>query len=154
MNEQRKNKKVRLSYNKCLKAIGFYDNINQKMNPEVFLTDDAAVLADKLKKSVEGFYPDQEVKEKGIDIYAEKIDSGNFGYDFIEMSRSAFVIIFRDVEYNLYAYFPKDGTVKITNVKYNPEEINIMPRCFRGWFKPGELFMAKTDVEDEPSIIY
>ena len=71
MNEQRKNKKVRLSYNKGLKAIGFYDNINQKMNPEVFLTDDAAVLADKLKKSFEGFYPDQEVKEKGIDIYAE-----------------------------------------------------------------------------------
>ena len=55
-----------------------------------------------------------------------------------EMLSSATVFIFKDEDNNLYGYFTKNRSVRLTDVKYSKSAIEPVTFKYRAWFVPGE----------------
>lgn len=123
-----------MNYNLTMKLLGYYTSKDQFMRPESRFPDEVIVLADLFKKTFEEtFTPDV------LDSIKEK--------QFIEDYHSNTVFILRDMEGNLYAYHPKEGTARISGVSYSKKTITFVPRYMGRWFTLG----SKIDFYSETS---
>lgn len=114
-----------------LKLLGYYAFPNQKMYPEGEYPERAARLAELLSSTFNNIESLDDVSAHFKSVYARA------------------VLIFRDFESNLYAYFPKDNIARITNVIYNKNNISLPARRMRGWFTPGEPFCLLNDESEK-----
>ncbi len=99
-----------------LKLLGYYRTEKQTMRPEEFRIDEAKDLSIKLNSS-----------------FANVTDT-----DLLAIVDSNAVMIFRDSQHKLYAYFPSQKIARVTEVVYNPQSINKPLQKLAMWFVPGE----------------
>ena len=106
-----------------LKLLGYYAFPNQKMYHEAECPERAAKLAELLSLTFNDIESFEDVSAHFKKVYSRA------------------VLIFRDSEFNLYGYFPKDNIARLTNVVYNKNNICFPERRMRRWFTPGEPFL-------------
>ena len=105
-----------------LRMLGFYNYPRQNMNPEVEKVEEAAVLAELLDIS-----------------FRDSLAEFDEDSPLVKMYDTA-VLIFRDREKNLYAYFPKKKIARLTDVVYNKYKVTKTEGELKCWFHPGESF--------------
>ena len=105
-----------------LRMLGFYNYPHQNMNPETEKVEEAAILAELLDSSFKDSLSEFDADSPLVRLY----DSA--------------VLIFRDRDKNLYAYFPKKRIARLTDVVYNKYKILKTEGELRCWFHPGESF--------------
>ena len=103
-----------------LRMLWFYNYLRQNKNPEEEKVEEAAILAELLDASFR-------------DSLAE-FDKDSL---LVKMYDTA-VLIFRDREKNLYAYFPKKKIPRMANVVYNKYKVTKTEGKLKCWFHPGE----------------
>ena len=107
-----------------LRLLGFYNRPNQKMYPETERVEEAQILAEQLDVSFKDALPKFDEEAPLVRAY------------------DTAVLVFRDREKNLYAFFPRERIARLTNVVYNKYTIIKSEGEFRCWFHPGEDFWA------------
>lgn len=120
-----------------LQMLGYYNTEVQILKEEQIYPDEARELAALLCESF-----------KGLDTLAPK------NYEVraaLEAYRGTGVFIFRDANYNLYAYWPHQQIARISHVSYYKENISRVPYSFRIWFTPGEILTFKTTAKEQLS---
>lgn len=105
-----------------LRLLGFYNKPNQKMYPEAERVEEAQILAEQLEASFKYALPKFDEEAPLVRAY------------------DTAVLVFRDREKNLYAFFPKERIARLTNVVYNKYNVIKSEGEFRCWFHPGEDF--------------
>jgi len=108
--------------------LGVYNHKNQNMKPEDVYVEAADRLSMILEKSF-----------KCIKKLDEKLN--------IKQLYSNGVWIFKDKKSYLYAYFPKNGIVRITNVIYSKRNITTLPNLSQHWFNAGDDFLEADEME-------
>ena len=116
-------------FNFKLQLLGYYWKENQRMNPEANDIEKAEMLLSLLQIS----FSDEFVQSVPYE-------------DFKQAFSSNAVFIFRDANWNYYAYSPKTKNVRVTNVVYNSKVVHKVPSYLRIWFLPGEKIMLKKGV--------
>lgn len=153
--EELKKKHISIKYYQGIKIIGYYLNDDQKMYNEPFLTECAEDLSEKLNKSFSNVSRESVLKQINVDEDSmSEMDLRNKIDEFFTATDENAVLILRDKDWNLYAYYPYEGTVRITNVRYNPEYIYDIPEPLRAWFTPGEPYKAVKHLKERTFIIY
>ena len=107
-----------------LRLLGFYNKPNQKMYPEAERVEEAQILAEQLDVSFKDALSKFDEEAPLVRAY------------------DTAVLIFRDKEKNLYAFFPRERIARLTNVVYNKYNVIKSEGEFRCWFHPGEDFWA------------
>ncbi len=108
------------------RMLGYYHFPNQKMNPETRYKEEAELLAPLLDASLQSMHENEEVDST-----------------LKEMLSSATVFIFKDEKNNLYSFFTKNKTARLTNVKYNRNDITPVNYEYKSWFVPGEKIIVR-----------
>lgn len=102
--------------------IGYYTSAKQNMEEETERIEEAKELAVLLGRTFSTI---------NTTIIKDK--------KFVEALSSNTVFIFNDEQRNLYAYYPRKGIARLTNVVYNRNNINPAPLEVKGWFVPGSF---------------
>ena len=102
-----------------LRMLGYYKAEHPNMYPESKEIEFANELSEKLVSSF------------------DSIDDENDDLDFAEALKN-YVFILRDRDFNLYAFWPKEGIVRITDVAFNSKSLTPLPVEYKVWFTPGE----------------
>ncbi len=102
-----------------LRLLGYYYDNNQKMNSETERVEEAQALSELLSITFEDIYDVNEDEE------------------FQNALKHA-VFLLRDRESNLYAYWPKEKSVRLTNVVFNRDSLKMLPLEYKSWFTPGD----------------
>ena len=123
-----------MEFNFKMRLLGYYNTDNQRMNEENFRKDDAKVLASLFDKTFANI-PD------------------NADVLFAQALRGHGVFIFRDNDYNLYAYYPYEHIARITEVRYSANAIIKASPGYKKWFVPGEPFVIE-QVYDNNVLFY
>ncbi|OUP31197.1 hypothetical protein [Bacteroides sp. An19] len=123
-----------MEFNFKMRLLGYYNTDNQRMNEENFRKDDAKVLASLFDKTFANI-PD------------------NADVLFAQALRGHGVFIFRDNDYNLYAYYPYEHIARITEVRYSVNAIIKASPGYKKWFVPGEPFVIE-QVYDNNVLFY
>ena len=110
-----------MKFKKQLRLLGYYHFPNQDMKPEVSRLSEAIELAPLIEASLQNLLVNPET-----DLVMR------------EMLSSATVFIFKDEDNNLYGYFTKNRSVRLTDVKYSKSAIEPVTFKYRAWFVPGE----------------
>lgn len=110
-----------MKFKKQLRILGYYHFPNQDMKPEVSRLSEAIELAPLIEASLQNLLVNPET-----DLVMR------------EMLSSATVFIFKDEDNNLYGYFTKNRSVRLTDVKYSKSAIEPVTFKYRAWFVPGE----------------
>lgn len=105
-----------------LRMLGFYNYPHQNMNPETERVEEAAILAELLDSSFKDSLSEFDADSPLVRLY------------------DTAVLIFRDRDKNLYAYFPKKRIARLTDVVYNKYKVLKTEGVLRCWFHPGESF--------------
>lgn len=105
-----------------LRLLGYYNLKNQNMYPEVFYVEKATQLAELLQKSF-------------INILKSDIQGRQLANVYNEA-----VFIFRDRAANLFAFFPKKGIARISDVRMNKKLLTKVNHCYKHWFVVGTDF--------------
>ena len=124
-----------MEYNFKIRLLGFYHFPNQDMKPEMERVEEATELANLLNASVGSL-----VKNPDTDK------------DLKEIIKDGAVFIFKDEKSNLYGFFTKNRTARITGVKYSKGAIFQVPLKYKAWFYPGrpiKLIIPKEDSDQE-----
>lgn len=106
---------------KKFRLLGYYHYSNQDMKFEEVRILEAEELAPLLDASLQSIYqnPETEIVMRN-------------------MISSPTVFIFKDEDNNLYGYFTKNKTVRLTDVKYNKSAIEQVSLKYKAWFWPGK----------------
>ena len=104
-----------------IRLLGYYNFPYQTMNPETERIEEAQELAPLLELSIQSLY-----------------DNPNTEDELKQVIMSPSVFVFKNEEGNLYAYFTKDKTARITGVVYNRKDITQVPLKYKTWFYPGQ----------------
>ena len=109
-----------MDFNFKIRLLGFYHFPNQDMKPETEYVEEAKELARLLNVSIGSLMknPDTDKELKVI-------------------IKDGAVFIFKDEKNNLYGFFTKNRTARITNVKFSKESIIQVPLKYKAWFYPG-----------------
>lgn len=109
-----------MEFNFKLRLLGFYHFPNQDMKPETERVEEAKELARLLNASVGSLMknPDTDKELK-------------------EIIKDGAVFIFKDEKSNLYGFFTKNRTARITGVKFSKGAILQVPLKYKAWFYPG-----------------
>lgn len=107
-----------------LRMLGYYNKDGQFLKEEWEEIEFAKELAMRLKKSF------------------DKIGEVNDDKEFDDAIKTG-VIILRDKQYNLYAYWHKENIARVTDVIYNNTAITILPLEYKMWFVPGEEILIR-----------
>lgn len=67
---------------------------------------------------------------------------------FASIIKSNAVIILKDEDKNLYAYWTLKRTARISDVKYVKSAITEIPRKYKSWFTPGEEISLKENTKE------
>lgn len=124
-----------MEYNFKIRLLGFYHFPNQDMKPEMVYVEEARGLARLLSASIGSLVtnPDTDKNLKNI-------------------IKDGAVFIFKDEKGNLYGFFTKNRTARITGVKYSKGSIIQVPLKYKAWFYPGrpiKLIVQKEETETE-----
>lgn len=103
-----------------LRLLGFYHFPNQDMRPETERVEEAIDLARLLNASIGSLMKNPETDKELKDII-----------------KDGAVFIFKDEKSNLYGFFTKNRTARITDVKYSKGAIIQVPLKYKAWFYPG-----------------
>lgn len=108
-----------MEYNFKIRLLGFYHFPNQDMKPEMVYVEEARGLARLLSASIGSLVtnPDTDKNLKNI-------------------IKDGAVFIFKDEKGNLYGFFTKNRTARITGVKYSKGSIIQVPLKYKAWFYP------------------
>ena len=103
-----------------LRILGYYNNPDQRLNPEEEDPVTATELAQLLKRSF------------------DSMDDPNKDADFDEAIRTG-VFVMRDRESHLFAYWPRQNEARVTNVEISrdPQVFRVVPLEYKYWFTPG-----------------
>ncbi len=107
--------------NTKFRLLGYYNFPNQVMNPETERTEEAQELAPLLELSIQSLY-----------------DNPYTDDDLRKVIITPAVFVFKSEEDNLYAFYTKDKTARITGVVYNRKDITQVPLKYKAWFYPGQ----------------
>ena len=107
--------------NTKFRLLGYYNFPNQVMNPETERTEEAQELAPLLELSIQSLY-----------------DNPYTDDDLRKVITTPAVFVFKSEEDNLYAFYTKDKTARITGVVYNRKDITQVPLKYKAWFYPGQ----------------
>lgn len=127
-----------MEFNFRIRLLGFYHFPNQDMKPETECIEEAKELARLLNASVGSLMknPDTDKELK-------------------EIIKDGAVFIFKDEKSNLYGFFTKNRTARITEVIFSKGAIIQVPLKYKAWFYPGRpirLIIPKDESpQDEPS---
>lgn len=113
-----------MNYNLTMKLLGYYSSENQFMKPETRFPDEVVQLATLFKKTF-----DETFTEDMLSTIKEK--------QFVEDFNGNTVFILRDWDGDLYAYYPREGTARISGVNYRKNTITFVPRYMGAWFTLG-----------------
>ena len=108
-------------FKKQFRILGYYHFPNQYMKPEEIRIHEAKELAPLLGNSLQSIYNNPET-----DIVIKEVIS------------TPTVFILKDKDNQLYGYFTKDKTVRLTNVKYDKTSVEPIPLKYKAWFTPGQ----------------
>lgn len=108
-----------------LKLIGYYKSAFPKLDPESIYIDQACELAKLLGDS---FSASECISSLDTSFYNDIICS---------------VLIFKNYQGHLFAYYPATGTARITDVRFSKEAITYVPEEYRMYFAPGKPFVEK-----------
>lgn len=117
--------------NKKYRLLGFYNKPNQSMKEEGEYVEEAKELATLFQKTLSSL-----LASKDMDPL------------FASIIKSNAVIILKDEDKNLYAYWTLKRTVRISDVKYVKSAITEIPRKYKSWFTPGEEISLEKDTRD------
>ena len=109
-----------------LRMLGYYNQPGQKMYPETEKVASANELCKLLSLS---FKSRNDLSEP---------------YNEIAKVYDTAVLIFKDRDANLYAFFPHGNIARLTNVVYNKKLICKTEGILKKWFKPGMNFFSTT----------
>ena len=103
------------------RLLGYYHSYGQDMKPELVRVKEANDLARLLNASVGSLMknPDTDKELK-------------------EIIKDGAVLIFKDEKSNLYGFFTKNRTARITDVKFSKRDIIQVPLKYKAWFYPGK----------------
>lgn len=127
-----------MEFNFKIRLLGFYHFPNQDMKPETERVEEAKDLARLLNASVGSLMknPDTEKELK-------------------EIIKDGAVFIFKDEKSNLYGFFTKNRTARITDVKFSKGAIIQVPLKYKAWFYPGRpirlIIPKEENDQEEPS---
>mgnify|MGYP004521923719 CR=1 FL=1 len=110
-----------MDFKNQFRILGYYHFPNRHMKPEENRTIEAKELAPLLGVSLQSIYNNPET-----DIVIKKAIS------------TPTIFILKDKDNQLYGYFTKDKTVRLTNVKCDKRLIKTMPFKYKAWFTPGQ----------------
>lgn len=116
---------------KKYRLLGFYNNPNQNMKEEEVYVEEAKELATLLQKTLSSL-----LASKDMDPL------------FASIIKSNAVIILKDEDKNLYAYWTLKRTARISDVKYVKSAITEIPRKYKSWFTLGEEISLEKDTRD------
>lgn len=119
-----------MEFNFKIQLLGYYNKENQCMNPEQKYVQEAETLVKLLSKSFDGLTSDMESS-------------------FSAALRGDAVFIFRNHYGDLFAYYPCKQLARITNVKYNSQDIIKVKRAYKNWFIPGKKFIIDKNAVNE-----
>lgn len=111
-----------------IRLVGYYNRPNQTMKEEIKYVDLANELANKLTSTLEKL----SVNPKTDEVLKNRISANT-------------VFIFEDDKKQLYSYFTKNRTARITDVKYNKNTIKLIRWKYRDWFVPGTDIIIMED---------
>lgn len=109
-----------------MRILGYYNFPNQKMYPEPEKVEEASKLAPLFEYSINSL------------LINDKVDS-----KLKQVIQSPSVFIFEDENENLYAYYTKNKTAKLTNVVYDVDCIKVIQEQLKVWFYPGKKIEIK-----------
>lgn len=118
--------------NLTLRMLGYYNNPGQFLKEETENIEFAKALGKQLAIS-----------------FAE-IDDVNHDSNFADALKNG-VFILRDRDSNLYAFWPKEGIARVSNVTYSRDDITILPLEYKYWFTPGETIQIGVLGSSNPS---
>ncbi len=103
-----------------LRILGYYNNPDQRLNPEEEDPVTAGELAQLLKRSF------------------ANVEDPNEDTGFAEALRTG-VFVMRDRDSHLYAYWPREGEARVSNVEISrdPQVFQQLPLEYKYWFSPG-----------------
>lgn len=113
------------------KLLGYYHFPNQNMKPETERIEKARELAGLLNASVDSL-----VKNPDTDM------------ELKEIIKDGAVFIFKDKKSNLYGFFTKNRTARITDVQFSKGKITQVPLKYKAWFYPGRPIKLITPKEE------
>lgn len=116
---------------KKYRLLGFYNNPNQSMKEEEVYVEEAKELATLLQKTLSSL------------LASKDMDSL-----FASIIKSNAVIILKDEDKNLYAYWTLKRIARISDVKYVKSAITEIPRKYKSWFTPGEEISLKENTRE------
>lgn len=127
--------KQSMEFNFKIRLLGFYHFPNQDMKPETERVEEAKELARLINASVGSLMknPDTDKELK-------------------EIIKDGAVFIFKDEKSNLYGFFTKNRTARITGVKFSKGAILQVPLKYKAWFYPGRpirLIIPKEESDQE-----
>lgn len=118
--------------NLTLRMLGYYNNPGQFLKEETENIEFAKALGKQLAIS-----------------FAE-IDDVNHDSNFADALKNG-VFILRDRDSNLYAFWPKEGIARVSNVTYSRDDITILPLEYKYWFTPGKTIQIGFIGSSNPS---
>lgn len=110
-----------MDFNFKMRLIGFYNKIGQNMVPEALFVEDAETLAPLFSKSFDSL-----ISNPGVDDVFKSVIKGNS------------VFILKGENGKLYAYYPSKNIARISKVRYNKQDVTVVPLTYKGWFIPGD----------------
>ena len=120
------------------RLLGYYHSYGQDMKPELVRVKEANDLARLLDASV-----------------GSLMKNPNTDNELKEIIKDGAVFIFKDEKNNLYGFFTKNRTARITDVKFSKRDIIQVPLKYKAWFYPGrpiKLIIPKEEShQEEPS---
>ena len=120
------------------RLLGYYHLPGQNMKPETERIEEANDLARLLNASVGSLMKNPETDKELKEIILDGA-----------------VFIFKDAKNNLYGFFTKNRTARITGVNFSKKDITKVPLKYKAWFYPGKpikLIIPKGESDQkEPS---